>query len=128
MDAFFIIIFALALALFLWIPLDDRRDARRRRIQSGEFVRRCYPENKELAARVAEVLSEQIAVEIERFEPTSRLLEDFAMDEEVEWLELEMALNEELAIEIELSPSAELSTVDDLIRHASLAHAKAHPR
>lgn len=69
-----------------------------------------------MAAFVAELLCEQLGVGFEQLEPQTRFLEDLAMDD-LEPVEIVMALEEELGISIPQEDCAGLGTVEELVRY-----------
>src|ERR1051325_6501426 len=71
---------------------------------------------QDVAAKVAEILVEQVGVGFDSLAPGSRFIDDFDMDE-LEPTQVVMALEEEFGFSISDADSARLATIADLVRY-----------
>ena len=102
--------------LFDWF-----RSRQPRGIHSGEAAAewaRCRfpPEFRPIAAYVADLLCEQLGVNLSSIEPATAFTTDLRMDE-LEPVEVVMALDEDLGVSIPDKDCAQLMTVADLVKY-----------
>jgi acyl carrier protein len=86
------------------------------REQASRWVALHFPEHERLAATVAEILGAQVGVGFDSLAPATRFIEDLGMDD-LEPVEVVLALEEELGLSIPDSDCERLTTVGDLVRY-----------
>lgn len=99
------------ITFFIWACYE-----RKQQIQGLEaFGQTYYPAKPKLAASLVEILCEELGISVYQCKPTSHLLEDFGMDEEFEWVSLQLTLNDKLSLDLPLESFYDIITIDDLI-------------
>lgn len=72
------------------------------------------PDNQELAAEIALLVCEQLGVDLQLLRPSTRFIEDLAADE-LEPVELAMALEQDYKISISDDEGIKMETLADMI-------------
>ena len=74
------------------------------------------PASQELFTRVQPIIADTLGVPVEKVAPTSRFVDDLGADS-LDTVELLMALEEALSIQVQNEEAEKLSTVQDLLAY-----------
>ena len=80
-----------------------------------QFAQQFYPEHAAIAARVREILQNEIEVDISGARPTDSFLDDLEMGDSMSTVELVMALEKEWDITIQDTEAEKAATIDSLV-------------
>lgn len=97
----------------LWIVPTDPRVVK----QAENWARQHFPDNSHpVASKVIAILIDQLGVSVAELLPTARFIEDLRADE-LEPVEIVMALEEEFPIKIPDHDAEQILTVADLVNY-----------
>ena len=96
-----------------------KKIAGRPRRSSLEFGQTFYPANPEIAAKVRDILSENLPVDLSQLEPKDQPVFDLYMDalDSMATLEFIIALEEEFGISIDDIDAEKMRTFDDVCKY-----------